>query len=547
MVESVEAALRDAAQARALGASIVEYRIDQLFHGGNDAAGADAAQALVERSPLPCIITCRSAAEGGHYDGDDADRIALYERLGTLPVPPRYLDIELAAYLRSANLRQKIHLAIDHPAHTRDLHSGLILSAHDFNARPANLFSIVESMRAQPVASIDKIAFRCRSLRDNLELFELLMHQSRPTIALGMGEFGLISRLLAPKFGGFLTFASLRESGATAPGQPTIDELLNLYRFNAIGRDTRVYGVIGWPLAHSKSPLVHNAGFAAAERDAVHLPLPIPPEWEHFKATLYALLDFAPLHFRGASVTIPHKEHLVRFAREDTTRKWTIDPLSNRCGAANTLLVREDGSCSISNTDAPAAIESLESHTGGPGSLKGKRIGVLGAGGVARAIAAGLVDAGATAVIFARRREQAEQLVEATAGTPGGGKAVAGVWARLCGSCCDGLVNCTPVGMAGGSDPDSSPVPDEELGNLPAGAPVLDTVYKPVETPLLKAVRRLGRTPIDGTGMFTNQAVRQMTLWLADNPGRRAITPAALSTLYRDIVNKTLEPPPSAR
>ena len=130
--------------------------------------------------------------------------------------------------------------------------------------------------------------------------------------------------------------------------------------------------------------------------------------------------------------------------------------------------MREDGSCSISNTDAPAAIESLESHTGGPGSLKGKRIGVLGAGGVARAIAAGLVDAGATAVIFARRREQAEQLVEATAGTPGGGKAVAGVWARLCGSCCDGLVNCTPVGMAGGSDPDSSPVPDEELGNLPS-------------------------------------------------------------------------------
>ena len=96
----------------------------------------------------------------------------------------------------------------------------------------------------------------------------------------------------------------------------------DLYRFNAIGPATRVFGVIGWPVAHSRSPAFHNARFAEANYDGVYLPLPVPAEWEHFKATVGALVDHEKLDFSGASVTIPHKEHLVRFVAE---RGGTVD------------------------------------------------------------------------------------------------------------------------------------------------------------------------------------------------------------------------------
>ena len=113
-----------------------------------------------------------------------------------------------------------------------------------------------------------------RSVRDNLEAFDILATRTKPTIALCMGEFGLMSRVLAPKFGGFLTFASDAEGTGTAPGQPTARELRDLYRFESVRPATRVFGVIGWPVAHSRSPAFHNARFADAGHDGVYLPIP---------------------------------------------------------------------------------------------------------------------------------------------------------------------------------------------------------------------------------------------------------------------------------
>src|SRR5690606_19726454 len=130
-------------------------------------------------------------------------------------------------------------------------------------------------MHQERAPRVLKIAYRARSLRDNIDLFELLASRDRPTIALGMGEFGLMSRVLAGKFGGFLTFAGVRARGATAPGQQSLRELLDLYRFRSIGPQTRVYGVIGYPVAQSLSPSIHNAGFEALGHDGVYLPLPI--------------------------------------------------------------------------------------------------------------------------------------------------------------------------------------------------------------------------------------------------------------------------------
>lgn len=557
MVEDPDAALRDAALAKRLGAAIVEYRVDHLFHGDSDGEpdtfGARQVERLVSESPLPCIITCRPSFEGGGYDGDDASRISLYEHLGTLPHPPSYLDVELATYNRSANLRQKVHLAVGHPSPRQDPPTRLILSAHDFNTRPANLSRLITEMRSSDAAAVHKIAFRARSLRDNLELFEILRHADRPTIALGMGEFGLMSRVLAPKFGGLLTFASLRESSTTAPGQPTIEELTSLYRFSSIGRSTKVYGVIGWPVSHSLSPHVHNAGFGASGHDGVYLPLPVAPEWEHFKATLAALLDDPALDFAGASVTLPHKEHLLRFALEDRSRTWHIDALSRGCGAANTLTVRPDGSCAVLNTDAPALVDSLAVGMGlaaaaEPPNLDGLRVAVIGAGGVARAAAGGLMNAGATVVVYNRTQSRADELVKKLSawGEDSGcrGRVVSGPWERLDKSCANALINCTPVGMQGGPQPDALPVPESALSNCTEPVTVLDTVYSPLNTPLLRRSRELGLRTIDGTDMFVRQAVRQLENWfrasgLGFEPTRRADT----ILLYRRIVLSRLEKP----
>lgn len=543
MVENPHEALDAALLARARGADLVEYRIDTLFQGEHDEANAKAVEMLVAESPLPCIITCRSASESGGiggvgerggYDGDDASRIALFEKLGALDHPPRYLDVELATLARSANLRQKVLLAVEHDKQPRDLSTSLILSVHDFDGRPADLFKKLGALRAEHAARVHKIAWRARSLRDNLELFEILRERDRPTIALGMGEFGLMSRVLAPKFGGFLTFASLRDEAATAPGQPTIDDLLNLYRFRSIDRRTRVYGVIGWPVAQSASPHIHNAGFEAIEWNGVYLPLPIPATgggWEHFKATLGALLDDRHLDFSGCSVTIPHKGHLLRFAREDRSREWVIDPIAARTGAANTLVVSDEGEggrCSVHNTDAEGVLAPLRERLG---VLSGRRVGVIGAGGAARAAAVALADAGATVLIHNRTGERASELVAHINGLEGPHEGPASVASAPDLASCEVVINATPIGMTGGDAEGESALDASVLGVMDETAIIFDTVYNPPETPLIRAASERGLTTIGGREMFIAQAALQFRLWT----GREA--PVAL---FGRVLDETL-------
>jgi 3-dehydroquinate dehydratase / shikimate dehydrogenase len=545
-------ALAEAGQARDAGADLIEFRVDHFFTGASGPEGQveqDAVVALVSASPLPCVVTCRPIGpEGGEYDGEDAPRIALFERLaiavGQDEHPPRYIDIELATFERSANIRQKIKLAVDHPEQIRDLRTSLIMSTHDFQGRPADLFRRLARMRSEPAAAVHKIAYVARSLRDNLDLFDLLSEAERPTIALGMGQFGLMSRVLAPKFGGFMTFASLRPAAATAPGQPTITDLLDRYRMRSIKPSTRVFGVVGFPVEHSMSPAVHNAGFEAIRewKDAagesaggVYLPLPVPPEYEHFKATVLAFVDHPKLTFTGCSVTIPHKQNLVRLAKEEAAagRAWSMDRLSELCGAANTLMVERDSQgnmvrCKVLNTDVPAATGLLRESMG---ELKGKRIGILGTGGVARGIAFGVVSEGASVIIFGRSPEKSKELAEALRPIAAASAEKLGAPVKISTealeaaptSFCDACVNCTPIGMKGGPAPDASPLRIGELAIAFAevgGAPpvVMDTVYNPLETPMLAAAKTAGFQTIEGLGMFVAQATEQFRAWTGQGP-----------------------------
>jgi 3-dehydroquinate dehydratase/shikimate dehydrogenase len=473
---------------------------------------------LLAGSPAPSIVTCRDESEGGEYGGGDEPRAALYEAALLGESPPRYVDIELATWRRSPSLRERLGAALAESRRRRDVHPALILSVHDFDRRPANLLQHVESMTVEPECSVIKVAWRARSLRDNLEALDLLAERRKPMITLCMGSLGLMSRVLAPKLGGLLVYAADEPGAGTVPGQPGVGELRDLYGFDRIGPQTRVYGVVGWPVEHSLSPAVHNAGFAVTGHDGVYLPLPVPAEYEHFKATVGMLTDHERLDFRGASVTAPHKENLVRFAGE---RGWGVDEQARRIGAANTLSVAGDGTIECFNTDGPAALAALCAAMDlEPPGLAATKVAVLGAGGVARAVAAAVSHAGARVTVFGRSRRRVEALAAALDGQPGAGgepaRVEAGKPAALAGGGFDVYVNCTPLGMTGGPGEDQSPLP--EAVGLDAGVTVFDCVYAPKRTPLIARAEAAGAGAVSGMDMFLRQAAMQFERWTGETP-----------------------------
>lgn len=522
LVRTPAEALADAQQAKELGADLVEFRIDAFFTGTGAPDQERAVFSLVARSPLPCILTCRSAAEGGHYDGPEEARAMLLDCLARADhpgqMPPRYIDVEHATYASDPAFRALIDSAV---RYGRDRRAGasLILSLHDFGGRPTDLSRRLVRMCTEPAGDVVKIAYRARTIRDNLELLDLIAQCGRPAIALGMGPFGLMSRVLAPKFGALLTFASLREGAATAPGQPTLRELLGTYRFRSIFPTTRVYGVVGWPVGHSLSPLVHNAGFTQIGYDGVYVPLPVQasnddPEatFASLKATLLELLEHPRLNFAGCSVTVPHKEALVRLADQ---QGWEIDPVALAIGAGNTLVVGgTNGKPLVCNTDVPAAVEWIR---GAVGDLAGVSLGVLGAGGLARAVTFGAARAGAEVTVFNRSLARAERLVHDLAPVSGSGLVRVGDWERVGEAQCRAWVNCTSVGMEGGPAPRESPVRMADLRRVEGGV-VLDAVYRPVRTRLIAEASRSGWGVVDGIGLFVGQAEAQFEKWTGVRP-----------------------------
>ncbi|WP_432799056.1 shikimate dehydrogenase [Poriferisphaera sp. WC338] len=501
MVQNIEHAHSYAAKAAEAGADLVEYRID-LF-----TEDAKAVTELVVESPLPCIVTCRPTWEGGLYDGDEDARIAFLEHACVGVRKPAYIDLELVAYERSANLRLKIKGVVDHAEQVKGIDTGLILSSHDFEGRPKDLLQRVAKMAEAELGRVIKVAWAAKSLRDNLEAFEIVQGNYKPTIALCMGEHGLASRVLAKKFGALLTFATLSDEG-TAPGQPTVQAIKHVYRWDKLNEKTKVYGVIGEPVGHSLSPVIHNAGFEAVNFDGVYLPMPIEKSYESFKATVGSWIDQKDLDFKGASVTIPHKENLIRFVKE---MDGEVEPLTEQIGAANTLAVRDDGSLYACNTDYAGALDAV---CGGLGILRddlaGKSIGLIGAGGVARAIIAGFGGQGCDVQIYNRTMSKGEILVEELGvyAIDRGGSIIAAGLDKLMQSDCDVYINCTPIGML--PKIDASPM---EGFAFKQNMIVFDTIYNPAETKLLKDAKAAGCKTISGMDMFVNQAAPQLELW----------------------------------
>ncbi len=263
-----------------------------------------------------------------------------------------------------------------------------------------------------------------------------------------------------------------------------------------------IAGVMGWPVMHSRSPRLHNHWLAQYGLHGAYLPLAIEPG--RLEAALRAL---PALNFSGCNVTIPHKEEVVRIVDR-------VDAAAQRIGAANCVVVQPDRSLTGYNFDAYGFIAAL--REGAPGwRAQSSPAVVIGAGGGARAIVFGLIEAGAPEIRLVNRTLERAQALAEDFGSP----VSAHPWDRRVATL-EGaalLVNTTSSGMIG------QPPLDLPLGGLPRTAVVCDIVYAPLETRLLAEARARGNPAIDGLGMLIHQARPAFREWFGVLP---EVTPA---------------------
>jgi len=499
------------------GADAVELRLD-LMDGVSDEDIRQLRSTMLRG--VPTILTIRSAAEGGCWDDADDARVSRLIELGPFV---DFIDVELRLWRRSANIRQKLMLALRRAAHVSQdggkevIDHGasrrLILSRHDPTDRPVGLHGEFVEMLDEPACHLPKLAWRARTVRDNFEAFELMRSSPRPAIVICMGDDGLASRVLARKFGAAATFASLEAGLETAGGQVSIAALKALYRWDAIRTDTRVYGVIGDPLGHSLSPAVQNAAFALMGENAVFLPLRVGPSYEEFKAFMVEVLARSWMDVGGFSVTIPHKEHALRFLEESG---GTPDEQARRIGAVNTIAIRRGGELAGYNTDHVGAAAAIRNAVGDQEARRpGRSAVILGAGGVARAVLAALVDEGFGVKVFNRNLERAAAVAAAFG-------CAHGLWEDRGQAQADLLFNCTSAGLWPKAE--ESPFPAKSLARFGA---VIDSVYNPRRTRLLREAEVAGCRTVDGLEMFVHQAIAQFRLWTGHEPPAGKLREAA--------------------
>ena len=444
-------------------------------------------QLAKKRPPATLIATCRRVEAGGRYRGSIGKQLVHLAEAIRAGCEWYDLEIETAAVC---------------PPELLDVLLGegrFLASAHFFRALPRNLKKVAGDLaRARPDAI--KIAAQCESLAESSRLLQLARGR-RNVVAVPMGKVALPARILALREGSALGYAPVENS--TAPGQLGLDETKNLYRADRISRRTRVYGVIGDPVGHSLSPQMQNAGFQAKKMDAVYLPFCV----RELKDFLGAI---TPLGISGFSVTLPHKERILRHLDG-------CDPLAAAIGAVNTVVVRGGGKLFGYNTDYVGVLRALERRM----PMRGSRVLILGAGGAARASAFALAQAGATVCVCGRRAKRAKALAWAVEG-----ETVAR--AQLHREFFDAIVNATPVGMHPRTG--SSPLEARELNCRL----VFDTIYRPRQTRLLQLAARRGIETVSGLEMFVAQGTAQWEIWTGERAPVEAMRRAAVRALERE-------------
>jgi 3-dehydroquinate dehydratase/shikimate dehydrogenase len=478
--------------ALAAGAEILELRTDYLENLTVDLVTdlIVVTRNATEQS-VPLIVTCRDFKQGGAKPYPEQLRIEILAE--AVRSGCDFIDCEYENFLFAAVQETLKPVLIDNP------NIRLILSVHNFKSRFEYINRLYQDILKVCPTAIPKLVYTANHINDCFDAFDLLHNVSGDSIVFCMGEAGLISRILAKKLDSFVTFASINVEAATAPGQLNIEQLKGLYRYNKIDSDTELFGVIANPVGHSLSPAIHNACFADENMNKLYMPLLVESGQAGFDKFLNNILSREWLDFKGFSVTIQHKQNALNFVK---AKDGFIEPLAEKIGAVNTLIIGTDGKLSAYNTDYAAALDAITSTMGiTRADLKDLPVAVIGAGGVARAIVAGLSDIGARIKIYNRTVEKAEKLAAEFSCDFAGLSDLLNVEAKL-------LINCTSIGMH--PNIDATPFPQECLKK---DMVVFDTVYNPAETMFLKQAKEAGAKTIDGISMFVNQGMAQFKLF----------------------------------
>lgn len=493
------AGLERAIAAAAEVSDLIEVRLDCL-EPGELQTSVNLITKFLQDTAAEFILTFRPAHQGGQRELDDETRQVFWS---DAIFSQSLYDVELDLAEKFVSHETPTALPIDWRR--------TICSHHDFTGVPARLDQIYDRLAATP-ARVLKVAVQANDAIDCLPVLNLLeraRQEGREMIAIAMGAAGVATRILGPSRGGYLTYASLETGQGTAPGQISARDMQQVYRLEDINRQTAIFGLIGSPVSHSLSPVMHNAAFAAAAANAVYIPFEVHDVNAFLKRMIHPLTRELVWNLRGSSVTAPHK-----FGVMDCL-DW-IDPGAAEIGAVNTI-VAEDDALHGYNTDAVGFIKPLLNAYG---SLRDARCAVIGAGGSASAALFSLKAEGAAVTIFSRSLDKARILAERF-----GAESMILDDARFEGF--DVVVNATPAGTLGRLENET---PACAL-QLRGARLVYDLVYNPTETRFLREGREVGCQTLGGLAMLVEQATEQFRLWTGEAPQENVMYQAALRGL----------------
>ena len=489
-------------EAAARGWSFIEIRLDFL-------SKAVEFKRLVPHKKGPWVATLRRPADGGRFPGSEEQRQAIL-RQAIVAGCFEWVDLEtdIAETIRRFGKVKRI------------------VSYHNLKETPANLDDIYAKMLSQD-ADVVKLAVMANGPADVARILKIQREATKPTVAFCIGDIGVLSRFTAIRYGAPWMYAAFNRERTIAPGMPSVDDLKTTYPVRSIDADTSIFGVVGDPIGHSLSPILHNHMLLRTRTNAIYLPLRVPGGQLSDAVKAY---DSIPV--RGYSVTIPHKEDAAKIAQE-------ADAFTQTSHAANTLVRKPDGTFSAFNTDYTAAIEGLkyflsthQREDGTSPKLAQLDVLILGSGGAARAIAHGLHAEGAHLSIAGRNDEKTHALAAEV-------HCKAVEWQGRHNVRCEVLINCTPIGMH--PNVDESPV---HHSFLQPGMVVFDVVYTPETTLLIREAKARGCGVITGVEMFVRQAAKQFELFTNKTPDldkMREIVRKAMSPITRALEKEAEE------
>lgn len=420
---------------------------------------------FVENCPLPVMFTLRPKEQGGEYAGAETTRLNTLEKLASLH--PAFLDLESIV---PSSFRR--HLFKSYP------YIQFLNSYHNFKETPSNLDALYEKIYT-PDAHFTKIALKANTTIDAVRLLLFLKKSPSSVIGISMGEKGQFTRILSPCFGSPLAYAPLDKKEKIL-GQLDVKELQTLYRFSHLNEKTHLFALIGDPVEKSLGHFFHNQAFSKASLNAVYVKVPVQKE----ELALF-VSSLSSLSFSGLSVTMPHKEEILSLIDDAHAAVFEMK-------ACNTLIKEKDRFYGF-NTDGKAALNVLEKRQ----KIAGKHILILGAGGVARAIAYEAVQKKAKITLVNRTAERANKLARELDCRGGGWE----LFSNLIQEKIDIIINCIPEKIK---------LPSKLFSLQPL---VMDTVYQPRWTSFLKQASFHKCQVIHGEEMFVAQAQLQQSLW----------------------------------